>query len=567
MGRGCGVLDWLGDLLRSIPGLALFSCLAAGFTLGRVHFWKITLGGVAGTLLVALAVGMLDVTLSPELRNVAFALFIFTLGYLAGPSFFASLNRKALRYAVFTVIQVVTLVALVCVATVALRLDQGTAAGLLAGGTTSSSVLGTAGEAIGALPVGPARIHELQSNLATAYSIAYIFSLVTLILFTSQFVPMLMRVDLREQARALWRALGGEPERSDSTTRAVPGVVGRVYEVTAAHGRTLTQLAEALGPDAAVERLRRGGEITPVEPGMVLQTVDRIVLVGRREALLQAEQLIGPETIGSGADPLSLDVAEVVITDPRFRGWTLERLHQQVPPRGVFVTGLSRMEHDLPIKPHTGITTGDTVRLTGAAHDLDVYTPLLGVRIDPAVKADLSFIALGVVVGMLVGQLSVPMGGVPLSLGIGGGCLFSGLFFGWLRARHPTYGQYHPAAAQVIQQFGLATFVCAVGLSAGPAAITLLKRYGVLLPLIAVLVTVIPALLSLWVGGRLMKLPAPLVAGAIAGQQCSTPAVDAVRKAAGNSTPLMAYTIVYAFSAVLLPLLGPLIVALAGALP
>lgn len=561
------MLDWLGDLLRSTPGLALFTCLAAGFALGRVRFWKITLGGVAGTLLVALAVGLLNVTLSPELRNVAFALFIFTLGYLAGPSFFAHLNRRALRYAVFTVIQVVTLVALVCLTTLAFRLDQGTAAGLLAGGTTSSSVLGTAGEAIGTLPVGPERVRELQSNLATSYSIAYIFSLVTLIMFTSQLVPMLMRVDLREQANALWRKLGGEPERSESTRRAVPGVVGRVYVVSAAHGRTLAQLAEELGDGAAVERLRRGGEITPLEPATVLQHGDRLVVVGHRETLIHAERLIGPETLGTGGDPLSLDVVEVVITDPRYRGWTLEQLHQQVPPRGVFVTGLSRMEHDLPIKPSTDITTGDTVRLTGATHDLAAYTPLLGVRINPAVKADLSFIALGVVVGILVGKLAMPVGGVPLALGIGGGCLFSGLFFGWLRARHPTYGQYHPAAAQVIQQFGLATFVCAVGLSAGPAAISLMKRYGLLLPVVAVLVTAVPALLSLWVGSRLMKLPAPLVAGSIAGQQCSTPAVDAVREAAGNTTPLLSYTIVYAFSAVLLPLLGPLIVALSGALP
>ncbi|GAA2353826.1 aspartate-alanine antiporter [Catellatospora methionotrophica] len=560
------MLDWLGDLLRSTPGLALFGCLAAGFALGRVRFWRITLGGVAGTLLVALIVGLLDVTLTPELRNVAFALFIFTLGYLAGPSFFASLNRRALRYAVFTVIQVTTLVALVCVATVALGLDQGTAAGLLAGGTTSSSVLGTAGEAIGALPVGPERVRELQSNLATAYSIAYIFSLVTLILFTSQFVPMLMRVDLREQARELWRKLGGEPERSESTARAVPGVVGRVYVVDAAHGLTLAQLTEALGTEAAVERLRRDGEITEAAPETVLRAGDRLVVVGEREALLRAERLIGPETLGTGNDPLSLDVAEVVITDRRYRGWTLEQLHRQVPPRGVFVTGLSRMEHALPVKPWTDITTGDTVRLTGAGPDLDAYTPLLGIRINPAVKADLSFIALGVVVGMLIGRLSMPVGGVPLSLGIGGGCLFSGLFFGWLRARHPTYGQYHPAAAQVIQQFGLATFVCAVGLGAGPGALTLIERYGVLLPLVAVLVTAIPALLSLWAGSRLMRLPAPLVAGAIAGQQCSTPAVDAVREAAGNTTPLLSYTIVYAFSAVLLPLLGPLIVALSSAL-
>ena len=95
---------------------------------------------------------------------------------------------------------------------------------------------------------------------------------------------------------------------------------------------------------------------------------------------------------------------------------------------------------------------------------------------------------------------------------------------------------------------------------------TLIREYGVLLPVAAVLVTIVPALLGLWVGWKVMGLPAPLVAGAVAGQQCSTPAVTGVQKEAGNTTPLLSYTIVYAFSSVVLPLLGPLVVVLAEAL-
>jgi len=37
-----------------------------------------------------------------------------------------------------------------------------------------------------------------------------------------------------------------------------------------------------------------------------------------------------------------------------------------------------------------------------------------------------------------------------------------------------------------------------------------------------------------------------------------------VQNAAGNATPLLGYTITYAISNVVLPLMGPLIVALAG---
>ncbi len=563
------MLDRVTELLRSTPGLALFVCLGLGFALGRLRVWKLSLGGIAGTLLVALIIGQLGVTLDPELRNVAFALFIFTLGYMAGPSFFASLNRKALRYAVFTAIQMITLIALTCLATVLMGLDRGTAAGLLAGGTTSSSTLGTAGEALGALSLPPAQIHQLQANLATAYSVVYIFSLITIVLLTAQGVPLLMRVGMRDEAARLWEELGGG-DRPEGSVAALPGFVGRIFRITAADGMTVATAEQALGAEAAVERLRRGEDIVVHGPETVLRTGDHVLVVGHRSALLHGEHVLGPETLGRGGHPMTLETADVAITDPRFRGWTLDRLHEEIPLKdrhGVFITGVSRMEHELPVKPYTGVSPGDTLRLTGAAADLAAHASRLGVRVDASVKADLSFISLGVVAGLLLGQLTVSAGGVPLSLGIGGGCLFTGLFCGWLRARRPTYGQYHPAAAQMISQFGLATFVCAVGLSAGPSALVLIKQYGVLLPVVAVLVTAIPALLSVWVAVKLMHLPAPLVAGVIAGQQCSTPAVTGAQKEAGNNTPLLSYTIVYAFSAVILPLLGPVIVALAGALP
>ncbi len=76
----------------------------------------------------------------------------------------------------------------------------------------------------------------------------------------------------------------------------------------------------------------------------------------------------------------------------------------------------------------------------------------------------------------------------------------------------------------------------------------------------------VPASISLFVAWKWMKLPAPLALGSIAGQQCSTPVITAVQQAAGNTTPLMAYTIVYALSNVALPLLGPIVVAMTNAL-
>jgi aspartate-alanine antiporter len=557
------------NLLHNTPELALFICLALGYALGKVKFWKISLGGIAGTLIVAIFVGMWgDVSLNSQVKNIAFAMFIFTLGYLSGPSFFASLNRKSLRYGTFTLIECVSVLAIAGIATVLLNLDVGTAAGLMAGGATESAVVGTATDAIGKLDAPADQITTWQNNVGTAYSISYIMGLITIVLMTSQIFPAIMKISIKDEADKLWRKLGGG-STDESAAPALPDLVGRAHQVAMADGKTVGQLESGLGKGSTVERVRRGGQNLDVTPALQVQTGDVVLLVGRREALLAGDALIGPEVgPGDGLD-MEVDQMEAVLTNKTAAGKNIGALRAEIPPderRGVFLTGVSRMEHQLPLRDGTELATGDVLKFTGTKKDLNSFLPRVGFKIDPAVKADFIFIGIGVALGILIGKITVNLGSIPLSLGTGGGCLLTGLFFGWLRAKHPTFGQYHPAAASVVKDLGLATFICAVGLSSGPTAVTLIEQFGIALPITGILITLIPATISLFVAWKLMKLEAPLTLGAIAGQQCSTPAITAVQTEAGNTTPLMSYTVIYALSNVVLPLLGPVVVAMANSL-
>jgi putative transport protein len=562
-------VHWLKTLLKDTPEIALFLCLAAGFAIGKIKVWKLSLGGIAGTLIVSIFVGELgEVTLDGQVKNIAFALFIFTLGYMSGPSFFASLNRNSLRYGVFTLIEVGTVLAVTAVAILLLNLDVGTAAGLMGGGATESAVVGTATDAIAKLPRSAAQIKTLQANVGTAYSISYICGLITVVLLTSQLAPAVMGIDLRAEAAALWRKLGGAAD-SEGTMAALPAIVGRAQRVSTGAGRTVCEIESAIGAKATVERLSRDGTSIAFEPGTTVRQGDLLVIVGPREELILADDVVGPEAPGSDGLNLDLDIADVLVTRKDLTGETIERLRAEIPAdaqHGVFLTGVTRSDKKLPMQPGTTVNAGDVVRLTGAERDVASFTAKIGFRVDTAIKADFVYIALGMVVGFLIGKISVRLGDVPMSLGTGGGCLLSGLAFGWLRAKRPTFGQYDSAAAAVIKDLGLAVFICAVGLSSGPQAVSLIQKYGVSLPIFGILMTLLPACISLFVGWKVMKLPAPLTLGAVAGQQCSTPAITAIQSAAGNATPLMSYTIVYALSNVVLPLLGPVVVAMAKAL-
>jgi putative transport protein len=561
------VIDWIVDTLESTPEIALFACLALGFAVGKVRIWKISLGGVAGTLIVAILVGMIgDIKLNDEVKTIAFAMFIFTLGYVSGPTFIASLNRQSLKYGVFTVIEVASVLGITAAAILIMKLDVGTAAGLLAGGATESAVVGTATDAIARLPLSDAEIATLQANVGTAYSISYICGLITIVLLSSQLFPLIMRVSLRDEAAKLWKQLGGGADE-DTATPAAPRVVGRVYRVANASGKTVAQVLSELVDETDIEQVSRGGKRLDVGPDLELATGDHVLVVGLRGRLVGAEAIIGEEAADELA--MNLDIADVVVTGKGLKSTTLAQFKREVSTeerRGVFLQRVTRGDKDLPVNDGVAIQHGDVVRLAGSSADLERVISRVGFRLNPSVRIDLVYISIGIVAGFLIGRLILPIGSIPLTLGTGGGCLLTGLLFGWFRSKRPTFGQYDSDAADVIKTLGLAVFICAVGLSSGPQAVALVKQFGIGLPIAGIAMTLIPASISLLVAWKVMRLPAPLALGAIAGQQCSTPGVTAVQQAAENATPLMAYTIVYAFSNVALPLLGPIVVAMAHAL-
>ncbi|WP_280229768.1 aspartate-alanine antiporter [Nocardia cyriacigeorgica] len=558
-------MDAVKDLLQQTPELAVFLCLALGYAVGKVRVWKLSLGGVAGTLIVAIFVGMAGhITVDDQVKNIAFAMFIFTLGYISGPTFFASLNRKSLKYGAFTIIEVISILAVTAGAILIMNLDAGTAAGLMAGGATESAAVGTSTDAIARLDLPDQEITALQANVGTAYSISYICGLIVVVLLSSQVFPLVMRVNLRTEAEKLWKKLGGD-DHDDMHAAAAPALVGRAYRVDRVSGRTVADVSVGLGRDLTIERVRRRGKILPSDPDVVLRHGDEILVVGQRHDIMDLETIIGPEIVPAADLNMELEVARVVLNHRDAKPTTLGELDRHLG-QGLYLTGLIREDRELPLRPNTPIQRGDTLVLTGAKTDLAKAIPALGYRLDPSVKADIVYISLGIALGFLVGKIVLQLGTVPLTLGTGGGCLLTGLLFGWFRSKNPVIGQYAPAAADVIKTLGLSIFIAVVGLTSGPQAVELVRKFGVGLPVAGVLMTAIPATISLLVAWKLMKLPAPLALGAITGQQCSTPGITAVQQVAGNATPLMSYTIVYALSNVVLPLLGPIVVAMATAM-
>jgi hypothetical protein len=83
------------ELLKSQPEIALFASLALGYLIGSFRIGPIQLGCVCGTLIVSLLLGQTGARLASDLKNIAFANFIFAFGFTGGPQFFANIGRQS----------------------------------------------------------------------------------------------------------------------------------------------------------------------------------------------------------------------------------------------------------------------------------------------------------------------------------------------------------------------------------------------------------------------------------------------------------------------------------------
>lgn len=557
-------MSWVTHILKAAPETALFAALALGHALGKVKLGSFSLGGVAGSLLVALVLGQLfGVVLPDAVKAVCFALFIYSVGFKSGPDFFGGLKRSSLKLVFSSAIQCIAALITVLVIAKCCNLSKGFSAGLGAGALTQTAMLGTAGDALARLGLGPDQSAQMSSQMAVGFAITYVFGTVGVIVFLRSFAPRLLGIDPKKAARDLETELGaGSVSRPGLTTPFVP-VIARAFEVGSASRLTAGELAKQLGR-ASIERVLRGETIMKPAPDLVLKADDVLGIAGSRQAVLAASRLLGSEVDNREALSFEVKALNVVVTGREVAGNTLGELSILIGDenlQGVFLSSLKRQGLALPILPRTEVRRGDVIELVGRPEEVDRVAKTLGSAEAPLGKSDLAYHAFAIVVGILLGSLSASVGGVPLTLGIGGGVLVAGLCFGWLHARYPVFGALPGPAQWILSEFGLSAFAAAVGLAAGPLAIAAIREHGIALLLAGAVVTLVPLVVALGFGRKVLKLHPVILLGALCGGQTVAAALNAVNEETDSMTPVLGFTVTYAISNVLLAIWGPVIIA------
>ena len=563
-------MEWVIHLLRQHSELAIFLTIAAGFWIGKIKVGQFSLGIVTSVLLVGVLVGQLNITIEEPVKSVFFLLFLFAIGYKVGPQFFRGLKKDGLPQVGFAVLMcIVSLVAPWILAKI-MGYHVGEAAGLLAGSQTISAVIGVASDTINQLGISEAQKATYINAIPVSYAVTYIFGTAGSAWILASLGPKLLggldkvKADCKELESKMGTSEMDEPGFSP----ALRPVVFRAYKITNkwfGKGKKVSELEKYLSEQEKllfVERVRQRGVVKEVKPDMLLQPEDEIVLSGRREFVIGEEDWIGPEVIDAQLLDFPAETLPVMVTHRTFAGEKVSTIRAQKFMHGVSIRSIKRAGINVPVLARTVVDAGDILELTGMKHEVETAAKQMGYVDRPTNQTDMIFVGLGILVGGLVGALTMHLGGVPISLSTSGGALIAGLIFGWLRSKHPTFGGIPEPSLWVLNNVGLNMFIAVVGIAAGPSFVAGFKEVGFSLFIIGALATAIPLLSGLLMGKYLFKFHPALTLGCTAGARTTTAALGAVQDAVESETPALGYTVTYAVGNTLLIIWGVFIVLL-----
>ena len=561
------MLDWFAATLRAYPEIALFLSLGIGYYVGKFNFRGIGLGAVTSTLLAAVLIGQLGITISPNVKSVFFLMFLFAVGYGVGPQFVRGIAKDGVPQAVFAAVVCAFCLGAAVLATKIAGYDLGYAAGLYAGSQTISASMGLATDAINRLGLPAEQAKGLLDAMPVAYAVSYIFGTVGSAILLALVGPALLRIDLVAACKKYEERQGGGKELGGAGAAWHRWVL-RAYVVqpnSRVDGLRAAE-AEALVADARVFvlRLRREGKIMDATADTVLRKADVVALAGPRDVLVGltgagAKEVEDPELLS-----VPVEGVDVYVTSKAVDGKTLTELAQRPSARGVFLRKIARgaTAVSIPILPNTKLYRGDIVTLVGRTQDTAAAAKDLGVPDRPTDVADVAFIGGAITLGALVGALVWKIGGVPLTLSTAGGALIAGLVFGWLRSTHPFFGRIPSSTIWFMNSVGLNVFIAVVGLSAGPGFVKGLQTQGVSLFMWGVVATSLPLILAMFAGKYIFRFDPAILLGACAGARTTTAALGMVCERANSQVPALGYTVTYAVGNTLLTIWGMVLIVM-----
>ncbi len=526
------------------PLVLLFAVSAAGFLLGRLRLGSFHLG-VAAVLFVGLGVSALvpGAELPDLVPQLGLALFIYSVGISSGPGFFRSFRARGLRDAGLA------LGALGVGAAVAYALagahagSLASAAGLFCGALTNTPALGAVVETLRSAGHDP-------RDAVVAYSVAYPVGVLG--------VMAALWLVGRWAGQPQGRSRDEGPEDSALETAVVrltaPDVLGQGAEA----------VRQRLGGHLVFGRFRRDGQMGVVSDDTVFAPGDDVVIVGARDELPRLIRALGEvSTDRLDLDRRVVDFRRIFVSSSAVIGVPLHRL-RLFERFGAVLTRVRRGDVEWLPDGDTELELGDRVRVVALRSAMASLTRFFGDSYQALGEVDVLTFGLGIVLGLLVGKVPLPLPGEGhATLGTAGGTLLVALALGRLGRTGPLVWSLPYSASSTLRQLGLVLFLAGVGTRSGQAfAATVGTAHGLVLLGQGAAVTFAVAFSALFVGHRVFHIPFPFLAGMVAGVHTQPAVLAWATERAPGDQPRLGYAAAFPVAMVAKILLAQVLLAL-----
>jgi putative transport protein len=268
-----------------------------------------------------------------------------------------------------------------------------------------------------------------------------------------------------------------------------------------------------------ITMVRKQHENVVPSPGLAMSAGDAVLIVAdNMEAVTAAGQKLGRLEPGRLAkDRSNLDYIRVFVGKASMVGIPLASL----PMPAGFATHLlhvRRYDMDLVPTPDLTLEFGDRVGILTPPERRDAIRAHFGDSVKATAEFSYVSLGLGMVLGVLLGLIPIPIPGVgTVTLGIGGGPLIVALIVGKLRRTGPLLWVMPLPANIVLRNFGLAMFLASVGVNAGQPFVKTVTESGFSMLWVGVAILLSTVVFVLLVGHYIMKIPFDDLMGITAG--------------------------------------------------
>jgi putative transport protein len=553
------------EYLKANPFLLLFLTVGLAVWIGRFSVKGYGLGMVAAAIVVGVALATwasvygVKLQLDNFAKSLMYYLFMYGVGLRVGPSFFNSLKKDGLTFTILAVICAVLGLVLVVGFSRMFGLPAGAVGGVLAGSQTMSAAIGTAEMAVtqGAYKVPAGSTPEaISAMIALGYGITYIWGTVGIILIC-KYLPKWWGVDAKKAAKE-YEEKFGVPNLDDVGLSGYrPGGL-RAYrlENQQTAGKSIAQLRQTY-PQYRILNIVRGGESLGANPDLVMQLGDVVALGGKLEDLTANMGLLGPEVADSKALAIPLDQAEILVTNKGVVGKELKEFRHEDFAGQLQVVRMERAGMPFPVGAETKLQRFDVLFVAGLRSAVEKVAAGLGRVARPSTATDLLTLSGGMILGLLIGGINVPIAGFQVGLGNAGGLLLSGIIVSSVVSRLRFFGSTPNAARNILEDLGLVAFVSIVGINAGASLLAQLTgAVAFKIFIVGFIACTVPPFVTWALGFHLFKINAAVLMGGVAGARSHSGPCREAAKEIGSSVPWVGFPVGYAVSGVLLTVFG-----------